>query len=865
MASEVAGQDQLQADPADSLHRSCTLGALVAGYGRRSRDAGGTAGGRDRPPPPLASQEPVCFAASAQNCLAPCQLTESAAATSAFRRRPPSMGRGKAAQAQGSAITGLATERGRLYGDGDDSLALGTQDLRQKATKADTSTLPGQSIFATHTLWVTATPLALPSGSEIDLEKSIKLDLLQTFGEVGSAISCAVNLQTLRSDPAGTRPSAWALVTFANSECASIAHERGVKLRGVPLVTARAGVEFVHSCDCTDSSSLAAMWTAAESAASSVTVQVPPEYAVDAWSERIKADLEACFGFVEAIHCDAATGSAMVTFRQMEHAWEALQEEVVVIGGVDMCIKTASDLHKNHDSVWKSFHSRLLREEREGVASVEVKIKMPESRKGDDEYRQTLVGFLRIFDKYSVNGEGTMCADSLASMMSALAKYSLTDVKLQIALEEIIAGTGGLERTGMIANDDLFGDDHAEEVEHRKEHLLKETANFVTGTVQGIAHSVTSTLKGSNNEPRQTATFEDFAKLCLASAGAAFDPQNLREKFKIFDYDGDESITEDEILLFMEAIGAPVCEGDELTSMWNIALESMDIRDSCSLDEGQFADFIEMVPDLSDSDMEQRHGKELWMRLRRGLIVGHALSDVWLKGQLTHSDDDWTAQWPASLRKRWCFFHPNQAFRVTWDLLMVPIFMQIVIVVPFNIGFDVTVLPLTFEFWTDVTIDVYFIIDVFLNFRTAYYTGNANLETGRCKIASNYLSTWFIIDMVSCAPISYVVLLMQYLETGSIHSNSKAASTASQGNRQAKLVKILRLIRLVKNLAKVAKLKKVTQVLAGYEEYLGALMTGVTLFKLLLVLLLLGHVMVRASATTRAPNHASVELGSLPF
>ena len=222
--------------------------------------------------------------------------------------------------------------------------------------------------------------------------------------------------------------------------------------------------------------------------------------------------------------------------------------------------------------------------------------------------------------------------------------------------------------------------------------------------------------------------------------------------------------------------------------------------------------------------------------------------------------EHWTSQWPAPLRKRRCFFHPNQPARVTWDLLMIPIFAQIMIAVPYNIGFGIIVEPLSVEFWMDVAIDVYFLFDVFLNFRTAYYCdrnfhlSGSGLVTNRCKIATHYAKTWLIIDIVSCAPIAYVALLIQYRDTGSVFSESPQASTASQSNRQAKLVKILRLLRLVKNMAKVAKLKKLKQVLAAYEDCLGALTASVTILKLLLVLLLLGHAMVHAHATM-CTNH----------
>ena len=43
--------------------------------------------------------------------------------------------------------------------------------------------------------------------------------------------------------------------------------------------------------------------------------------------------------------------------------------------------------------------------------------------------------------------------------------------------------------------------------------------------------------------------------------------------------------------------------------------------------------------------------------------------------------------------------------------------------------------PLSASFWADVVIDCYFIVDVFFNFRTAFYDSSSKLQTGRCAIA----------------------------------------------------------------------------------------------------------------------------------
>ena len=81
-------------------------------------------------------------------------------------------------------------------------------------------------------------------------------------------------------------------------------------------------------------------------------------------------------------------------------------------------------------------------------------------------------------------------------------------------------------------------------------------------------------------------------------------------------------------------------------------------------------------------------------------------------------------------------------------------------------------------FWWDVLVDSYFIVDVALNFRLAYWTKDGTLETRReeirkiptssgqygCTLIStamyvvgagnHYLRTWFVVDFVASIPVS---------------------------------------------------------------------------------------------------------------
>ena len=99
----------------------------------------------------------------------------------------------------------------------------------------------------------------------------------------------------------------------------------------------------------------------------------------------------------------------------------------------------------------------------------------------------------------------------------------------------------------------------------------------------------------------------------------------------------------------------------------------------------------------------------------------------------------------------------------------------------------------------ELFIDIYFAVDVILNFHTAYYDDSGGLcgvkvATGGQKQAStadlsalylNYAKGWMAIDVASVLPVNFIVSLM---------GDDNKADTGGQ----LKMLKILRLFRLMK-------------------------------------------------------------------
>jgi hypothetical protein len=149
---------------------------------------------------------------------------------------------------------------------------------------------------------------------------------------------------------------------------------------------------------------------------------------------------------------------------------------------------------------------------------------------------------------------------------------------------------------------------------------------------------------------------------------------------------------------------------------------------------------------------------------------------------------------PEEIMRRWIFV-PSSQRKIMWDLLLGAIIVYSVLVITYRFSFNVD--PDTSMTAVDGCVDVLFLVDMIVSFRTAFLDADGVLNTLPWDITRNYLKGWFIIDFLSTAPIDRIV------EAGS--------SETSQGDTRAfKLVRFARLFRLLK-LARMLKLFKLLQ------------------------------------------------------
>ncbi|KAH9183833.1 hypothetical protein AeNC1_014189, partial [Aphanomyces euteiches] len=146
------------------------------------------------------------------------------------------------------------------------------------------------------------------------------------------------------------------------------------------------------------------------------------------------------------------------------------------------------------------------------------------------------------------------------------------------------------------------------------------------------------------------------------------------------------------------------------------------------------------------------------------------------------------------VKKSRTMIHPNSNFRRFWDICTAINVIIVCVLMPMDLAFDAYMASLSWIESLETFLDVYFIMDMVLSFRTGHIAcGEVVMEPK--QVASHYLKTWFIVDLVSNFPFKVV---MQNA------SNPKSVKFL----KLQKIPKLLRFTRLLKYMRQYAKYYK---------------------------------------------------------
>lgn len=169
---------------------------------------------------------------------------------------------------------------------------------------------------------------------------------------------------------------------------------------------------------------------------------------------------------------------------------------------------------------------------------------------------------------------------------------------------------------------------------------------------------------------------------------------------------------------------------------------------------------------------------------------------------------------------RFLFRWVSSRRQVVWDLIVAVLIVYGCISIPLRIGFDLgTGIG---QIVVDAVVDVVFVLDMILSFRTAFVAPDGEMVTIPNEIAARYLKGSFMIDLCSTVPIDLLVL---------------SAGGTRGILRSTKLLRTLRLLRL-------ARLMKLSSI-GGKEEDVEKLLHPSlwALIKMLVMLLFIAHIM----------------------
>ncbi|OMJ89843.1 hypothetical protein SteCoe_7925 [Stentor coeruleus] len=133
-------------------------------------------------------------------------------------------------------------------------------------------------------------------------------------------------------------------------------------------------------------------------------------------------------------------------------------------------------------------------------------------------------------------------------------------------------------------------------------------------------------------------------------------------------------------------------------------------------------------------------------------------------------------------------FYPDSFYMKIWYIGIFIFLIYTAIFMPIHFCFQTVNDPS----WLIINtiIDLFFILDVFVNFNTSYYEITGKLITNRKKISVNYLKTWFTVDLISSFPI-------QLLEDSGVTSSNHYLRLI-RFNRVYRLFSLFKLLRFMK-------------------------------------------------------------------
>jgi len=259
-----------------------------------------------------------------------------------------------------------------------------------------------------------------------------------------------------------------------------------------------------------------------------------------------------------------------------------------------------------------------------------------------------------------------------------------------------------------------------------------------------------------------------------------------------------------------------------------------------SFDEStdSFEQAAEITETSGDSgDESSRSQKSKWKTAKTGLAAASTMETLGeetraLYGSHSGEEDQY--------KPSWYIIPVDSPFKTKWDISQLIVLAYVALVVPVRVCFSVETYGA--EFVIECLVDIYFYVDIIINFISA-----VKIEQGieiiivhkMKEIAMLYFKGWFCLDVLACLPIDYVTRLNDGT-LGCSFTNCDAELANIQGEEGGSPLKLLKIMRTFR-LMKLVRLTRVKRILKRYEDQLVYWQQILVFVKVILVVFISSH------------------------
>lgn len=137
-----------------------------------------------------------------------------------------------------------------------------------------------------------------------------------------------------------------------------------------------------------------------------------------------------------------------------------------------------------------------------------------------------------------------------------------------------------------------------------------------------------------------------------------------------------------------------------------------------------------------------------------------------------------------------CIINPEGWTNVVRENIMQVLIVYTITLQLFKISFIEDGVYFYWDFWDDLVVTGFFIIDIMLNFFTPFYK-NHQLIITPCQIATNYMKTYFLLDVISVFP--FEIFLSSTSQTADSISTLTKVPQMIKNFRTFKMMRVLRI------------------------------------------------------------------------